>query len=155
MTCARFGRFAVNLQSNTINYGTLGPALPRGKFVYITDPASEREFRADGEAWIEWIANRGATDEQIAHLRAAFDHAWSVIVSSPPTVNDKPAKPSKPRKAKDNSRRIPFQGRSLTLREWSALTGISASTLYARLHRGYSPERIFEGVRLSTDTAAE
>ena len=41
---------------------------------------------------------------------------------------------------KTNNRIIEFDGQSHTLAEWSDITGITVSTLWARLKRGWSVE---------------
>jgi hypothetical protein len=37
---------------------------------------------------------------------------------------------------------LEYNGTALTIPEWASLVGISANTLYGRLHRGYTPEQI-------------
>ena len=51
---------------------------------------------------------------------------------------------------KRNTITVNFQGSSHTLKEWAAITGIKYETLWARYHRGKSPEEILKQTNSQT-----
>jgi hypothetical protein len=106
--------------------------------------AKQQSNNQERTIWLEWKGERRCLKDWAEHLGIDYTCLWSRY-SRGWSVDDilgqesgEPCHKPRPQTAV----KIDYDGKSLTFREWSELTGISAKTLSSRYHWGWPPERI-------------